>query len=174
MLKIFGAFFTLIILFSTTAVAQISQPWERLAPPGTGFVVMLPGKPEETAASKETFTSRLFTLVAKDGTSPRAVYLAGFGEYAPTVKFDPQAELEANRDNFIKAIPGMRMLDTRRITLDGRLGLEFTGESAQYHVTSRVYVAGNRVFQLAVMVFKGIDERANINKYFDSFAFLTD
>src|SRR5688572_15829660 len=107
MLKHAAAFLALLIFFTTSA-AQTTQPWLRLAPEGTGFAVMLPGKPEEQISNKENFSFRLFTLVAKDGATPRAIYLVGWGEYAPGVTFDIQAELAANRDNFIKEIPGMR------------------------------------------------------------------
>jgi len=173
MLRLPAAFLTLFILLATTT-AQTAQPWARLAPTGTGFAVMLPGTPEEQSSTKGQFTSRLYTLITKDGTTPRAIYLVGYGEYALSVKIEPQAELEANRDNFIKELPGMRLIESHKITLDGRLGLEFTGESERANVTSRVYVAGNRVFQLAVMVFKGMDEKANVNKFFESFAFTTN
>lgn len=173
MLKIPATLLTLLLLV-TTVSGQTTEPWFRLAPTGTGFVVMLPAKPEEQASSKEQFSSRLFTLVTKDGTTPRAIYLAGWGEYAASVRINTQAELEANRDNFIKELPGMKLLGTQKITLDGRPGIEFTGESDRANVVSRVYVVGNRVFQLAVMVFKGMDERTNVNKFFDSFAFTTN
>jgi hypothetical protein len=173
MLKHAAAFLALLVFFTTSA-AQTTQPWIRLAPEGTGFAVMLPGKPEEQISNKENFSFRLFTLVAKDGATPRAIYLVGWGEYAPGVKFDTQAELAANRDNFIKEIPGMRLLGTQKITLDGRPGIEFTGESEQTSAVSRVYVVGQRVFQMAVMTFKGMDERVNANKFFDSFAFTTN
>jgi len=170
MLKIPAALLTLFLLLATTS-AQTAEPWVRLAPTGTGFAVMLPGKPEEKASTKGQFSSRLFTLITKDGATPRAIYLAGWGEYAASVRIVTQAELEANRDNFIKELPGMRLIGTQKITLDGRPGIEFTGESERASVISRVYVVGNRVFQLAVMVFKGIDEKTNVNKFFDSFAF---
>lgn len=173
MLKHAAALLGLLVFFST-AVAQTNQPWIRLAPEGTGFAVMLPGKPEEQLSNKDQFSYRLFTLIAKDGATPRAIYLVGWGEYAPSVRFETQAELEANRDNFIKELPGMRLLGTQRSMLDGRPGIEFTGESEQASVISRVYVVGRRVFQLAVMTFKGMDERANANKFFDSFAFTTN
>jgi hypothetical protein len=169
-----AAIFLAFLVFLTTTTAQTTEPWIRLAPEGTGFAVMLPGKPEEQISNKEQFSSRLFTLIAKDGTTPRAIYLVGWGEYAPSVKFEIQAELEANRDNFIKELPGMRLLGTQKITLDGRPGIEFTGESEKASVVSRVYVVGKRVFQLAVMSFKGMDEKANTNKFFDSFAFTTN
>jgi hypothetical protein len=172
MLKLHACILMLLTLL-TTASVQTNEPWIRLAPEGTGFAVMLPGKPEEKADNKGQFSSRLFTLITKDGTTPRAIYLVGWGEYAASVKIETQAELEANRDNFIKELPGMKLLGTQKITLDGRPGIEFTGDSERASVVSRVYVVGHRVFQLAVMVFKGMDEKVNVNKFFDSFAFTT-
>jgi hypothetical protein len=173
MLKHAAALLALLVFF-TTATAQTTQPWIRWAPEGSGFALMLPGKPEGEIIKKDQFSGSLYTLVAKDGTTPRAIYLVGWGEYAPSVKFETQAELEANRDNFVKAVPGMRLLGTQKITLDGRPGIEFTGDSERASLVSRVYVVGNRVYQLAVMVFKGIDETTNVNKFFDSFAILTN
>ena len=170
----FAAAFLILLVLLSTASAQTDQPWIRLAPENTGFAVMLPAKPEEQVNTKENFSSRLFTLLTKDGATPRAFYLMGWGEYAPSVKLNTQAELEANRDNFIKEIPGMRLLGTQKISLDGRPGIEFTGESNQASVVSRVYVVGNRVYQLAVMVSKGMEEKQNMNKFFDSFAFTTN
>jgi len=165
-----SALLTVLFLFLTVS-AQTDQPWMRLAPATSGFAVMLPGEPQEEPFNKDQFTSRLYTFILKDGSTPRAIYLAGIGEYAASVRINPQAELEANRDNFIKALGDTRLTESHNITLDGRQGLEFSGDSARASVVSRVYVVGNRVYQLAVMVFKGIDEKKNVAKFFDSFAF---
>jgi hypothetical protein len=146
--------------------------WVRLAPTDGGFAIMVPGQAEEQSFNKEQiFTSRIYTVILKDGGNGRAIYLAGFGDYAASVKIDPLTELNANRDNFIKELPGMKLIESHNTTLDGRLGIEFTGESSQATVTCRFYVKGNRVFQLAAMVFKGVDEKKNVDKFFDSFAF---
>ncbi len=159
-------------LFLTFTKSQTTDAWVRLAPPGGGFVVMVPGQAEEQNFNKpEVFSSKIYTVVVKEGSQPRALYLAGFGDYAPTVKLDPQTELNLNRDNFIKEMQGMKLLQSRSITLDSRLGIEFTGESNQAKVTCKFYIRGNRVFQLAVMVFTGADEARNVNMFFDSFAF---
>jgi hypothetical protein len=146
--------------------------WVRLAPPDSGFVVMVPGQAEEQTANKgEIFTSKIYMVIVKEGGTGRAIYLAGVGDYASSIKIDPLTELNANRDNFIKELSGMKLVESHNTTLDGRLGIEFTGESNQATVTCRFYVKGNRVFQLAAMVFKGIDEKKNVAKFFDSFAF---
>lgn len=154
-----------------SAVAQANE-WQRLAPTGAGYAVMIPGKPEEQSINQDQYNARLYTLTIKDGTSPRVIYLAGVGDYAATVKVDPQTELPADRDNFIKGLPGMKLLESHSITLDGRPGIELTGESDQVTVTARFYIKGNRVYQLAALVFKGVNEKENVTKFFDSFAFV--
>lgn len=163
----------LTIALSLTAVSAQSPEWIRLAPAGGGFAVMVPSQPEEQTFNKELFTSKIYTAVVKDAAAARAIYLAGVGDYVPSVKIDPQGELNANRDNFIKELAGMKLLESRNISLDGRPGIEFTGESDRATVTCRFYVRGNRVFQLAAMIFKGVDETKNVSKFFDSFAFTT-
>ncbi|HEY8227181.1 MAG TPA: hypothetical protein VIG25_18040 [Pyrinomonadaceae bacterium] len=171
MSKLIGFLIPLLLLV-TSVTAQSDDTWVRLAPTGGGFAVMVPGKAEEQSFNKEEiFKSKIYTVILKNGSDGRAIYLAGFGDYAASVKIDPQAELNANRDNFIKELPGTRLLESHTITLDGRPGIEFTGDSDRATVTCRFYVAGNRVFQLAAMVFKGVDEKKNVNRFFDSFAF---
>lgn len=161
---------TLIVLISS-AVAQTNE-WQRLAPTADGYAVMLPGKPEEQSINKDQYTASLYMLTVKDSSSPRVIYLAGVGDYAATIKVDPQTELPADRDNFIKQLPGMKLIESHNITLDGRPGIELTGESDQATVTARFYLKGNRVYQLAALVFKGSNEKENVTKFFDSFAFI--
>jgi len=168
----FTSLVVILLACATIASAQITDNWVRLAPADGGFAVMVPGKADEQSFNKDqVFTSKIYTVILKQGETGRAVYLAGVGDYAPSVKIDPLTELNANRDNFIKELSGMKLTESHNTTLDGRLGIEFTGESNQATVTCRFYVKGNRVFQLAVMVFKGVDEKKNVDKFFDSFAF---
>jgi len=161
---------TLIVLIGSV-VAQTNE-WQRLAPAAGGFAVMIPGKPEEQSINKDQYSANLYILTIKDSSSARVIYLAGVGDYAATVKVDPQIELPADRDNFIKELPGMKLIESHNITLDGRPGIELTGESEQTTVTARFYLRGNRVYQLAALVFKGANEKANVTKFFDSFAFI--
>ena len=166
--------FLLLTLLACASIgsAQMGDNWVRLAPPDGGFAIMVPGQAEEKTEKKgEIFTSKIYMVIVKEGGTGRAIYLAGFGEYAPSIKLDPLTELNANRDNFMKELSGMKLVESQNITLDGRLGIEFTGESNQATVTCRFYIKGNRVFQLAALVFKGIDEKKNVGKFFDSFAF---
>ncbi len=139
--------------------------WVKVSPAGGGFAIMMPAKPEEKVEPSDEFTFHLFTV-----TADKAIYLASYGDYAPSIKLNPEGELLANRDNFLKGVSA-KLIDSKKIILDGRAGLEFTGESDQASFKSRVYLFGNRVHQIAVAVFKGQDDTDNVNRFFASFTF---
>jgi hypothetical protein len=139
--------------------------WVKVAPVGGGFSIMMPSKPEEKIEPSDEFTFHLFTV-----TGEKAIYLASYGDYAPSIKLDPDGELLANRDNFLKGVKA-KLIESRKIVLDGHPGLEFTGESDQASFKSRVYLFGNRVHQIAVAVFKGQDDTDNMNRFFASLTF---
>ena len=164
--------FVTLLLFMGPVAAQTPTPWVRLAPAGAGYSVMLPGKAEEQTVSNDRFSATLYTLTTKDGSSNRVIYLVRVGEYTSPVKVDPRVKLPADRDSFINGLPGMKLIESHDITLDGRSGIELTGESDTTTVTARFYVKGNRVYQLAAVVFKGMDEKENVMKFFESFAFM--
>ena len=159
--------FLLLFLAIFSSVLAQTPPWIRFAPPGSGFVVMLPAQPKEQTDTKDEFTLHLYSVSAG-----KTIFLVGYGDYAPSVRLDPQTELEANRDNFNKSLKAT-LLRSSNINMDGRAGLEFTSETSQVDLKSRVFLVKNRVFQLATMVRKGNDESNNVDKFFDSFAFVT-
>lgn len=154
------------LLFSS-ALAQTYNGWIRFSPKGAGFVVMLPGEPKEDTDVKPNFTTHMYTV-----TVGKAIFLVGYGQYAPGVHLDPQKELEANRDNFNKGLKAT-LLTSRSFELDGRVGLEFTSETSGVDLKSRVFLVDNKVFQLATLVFKGNDETRSVDRFLDSFAFTT-
>jgi hypothetical protein len=159
-----------LILFLTFLIAPSifafqATDWVKVAPFGGGFTVMMPGKPQEEVKPGEDFTSHLFTI-----TTDKAIYLAAYGDYAPTTKLNVAGELVANRDNFLKALDA-KLIDSKEISMDGHTGLEFTGESDQASFKSRVYLFGSRIHQIGVAVFKGKDDAANVDRFFGSFSF---
>jgi len=166
MRRVLVAAFTLLLL-STVGTAQSNQEWIRFSPPNSDFVIMMPAQPKEQVQTKETFSTHLFTL-STDGT----IYLIGYGDYAPSVKIDPQKELEANRDNFNKGVKAT-LLTSKSYDMDGRLGLEFTSETPKADLKSRVFIVGNRVYQIAALVFKGSNQASNVDKFLDSFVITT-
>jgi hypothetical protein len=154
-----------ILIWALAASAFQTGEWIKVSPAGAGFSVLMPAKPEEEIKSSDDFTSHLFSI-----TTDKVIYLAGYGEYAPSIKLSADAELTLNRDRFLRGL-NANLLASRQITLDGHPGLEFTGESEQASFKSRVYLSGNRVYQVAVAVLSGKTDHENVDRFFASFAF---
>ena len=156
---------TIFVLVCALAVsAAQSAEWIKVSPLGAGFSVLMPAKPEAEVKSTEDFTSHLFSI-----TTDKTIYLAGYCDYAPSIKLSVDAELTANCDKFLKGL-NATLVASKQITLDGRPGLEFTGESEQASFKSRVYLSGNRVYQVAVAVLSGKTDSDNVDRFFASFA----
>jgi len=156
------------LLAFALSLSAYQSEWVKVAPVGGGFSIMMPGKAEEKVDPSDQFTFHLFTV-----TTDKTIYLAGWGDYAASIKLDPEAELVANRDNFLKGV-NATLVDSKKITLEGRAGLEFTGESSQASFKSRVYLFGNRVHQIAVAVMKGQEDTDNVNRFFTSLSFASN
>lgn len=149
--------------------------WLKLTSEEGRFSVLMPGPdaPKDQSATKTDprlgpYTVHLFTKRAEKG-----VFMAGWVDYAPTLNLDVQAEINANRDNFLKGVKA-RLTSERAVRLDGHPGLEFTAESDQAMFKSRVYVVGKRPYQLIAVTFKGLDDAANVDAFFSSFQLKRD
>ena len=158
---------TILLSLASSLQAFQTDTWIKFAPADGGFSVMLPAQPKEMESTPvKDFTAHTFGLVVGG-----AVYVICYGDYAPSVHLNTDAELLANRDNFVKGLDGSAT-STTKIDLDGRKGIEFTGESSRYNLESRVFISGNRVYQVAVGVEKGTDNAANNARFLRSFAFI--
>lgn len=131
------------------------------------FSVLMPEVPTDktqTVGSQHgPYTTHLF--IVRDTTS---VYLIGWVDYDPSFNFNRQAELEANRDNFVKGI-NAKLLTTRPTMIDGYSAIEFTAETAERIFKSRVYLVGRRPYQIVIGSPKGQDDTALVNRFFNSF-----
>lgn len=142
--------------------------WVRFKSELGRFSVLMPEIPVEkpgttTQSPHGPYTTTL--LVVRDATS---VYLIGWVDYAPEFNFNRQAELEANRDNFIKGIEG-KLVTTRTTVIDGYSAIEFVAETADRTFKSRVYLVGRRPYQIVIGSPKGQDDSVNANRFFNSF-----
>ena len=161
-------------LLPIPVLAQASAPpaaqtaWSRFAPQEGRFTVLMPGTPQrsETPVLEGPGSpgrSVIYTSVVPDG-----VFLAGWADYAPDFKFDNQAELAANRDNFVKGVQG-RLLATRAITLGGAPGMEFDVEKPGAWVArARLYIVGGRPYQLIAINPGTAIDAARATRFFDS------
>lgn len=160
-----AASLALLLYFAQGIAGSQGSEWIKVAPIGGGFSVMMPAKPEEEVQPGDDFTTHLFKVMTDN-----ALYTVAYGDYAPSVRFNVDDELVANRDNFLKGL-NATLKTTKPITIDGRKGIEFTSENAQAGFKSRVFIFGTRFYQIAVAVLRGEDDAEKSNRFFASFEF---
>ena len=147
--------------------AMDASGWVKFISDDGHFSVLMPEMPSDKSETVDSqhgpYTTHLF--VVRDATS---VYLIGWVDYDPSFNFNRQAEIEANRDNFVKGI-NATLLSTRPTVIDGYSGLEFTAETADRVFKSRVFLVGRRPYQIVIGSPKGMDNTALVSKFFNSF-----
>jgi hypothetical protein len=141
--------------------------WVKFTSPEGHFSVLMPETPQDKSETVDSahgpYTTHLF--IVKDTTS---VYLIGWVDYDPSFNFNRQAELEANRDNFVKGISAT-LVSTRPTVVDGYSGLDFTAETVDRVFKSRVFLVGRRPYQIVIGSPKGFDDTALTDRFFSSF-----
>jgi hypothetical protein len=147
--------------------AMDSAGWVKFTSDTGNFSVMVPETPTEKTETTDSahgpYTTHLF--IVRDTTN---VYLIGWVDYDPSFNFNRQAELEANRDNFVKGLSA-KLLTTRPTVIDGYSAIEFTAETTDRIFKSRVYMVGRRPYQIVIGSPKGTDDVANVTRFFRSF-----
>ena len=141
--------------------------WVKFTSPEGHFSVLMPEIPQDKAETVDSahgpYTTHLF--IVKDQVN---VYLIGWVDYDPSFNFNRQAELEANRDNFVKGIEA-RLVSTRPTIIDGYSAIEFTAETADRVFKSRVLMVGRRPYQIVIGSPLGQDDSVNVKRFFNSF-----
>jgi hypothetical protein len=132
------------------------------------FSVLMPGVPEDpevktTPSEHGPYTTHMIIL-----KNPPNIFLVGWVDYDPSFNFNRQAEIEMNRDNFVKGL-NATLLTSRHLTIDGYAALEFTAEVGDRFFTSRVYMVGRRPYQIVVGSQKGVDISTTVSRFFNSF-----
>ena len=127
----------------------------------------MPSIPEDKAETTQSdhgpYTTHLF--VVRDDTN---VFLIGWVDYDPSFNFNRQAELEANRDNFVKGI-NATLISTRSLVIDGYSAIEFTAETADRTFKSRVFMVGRRPYQIVIGSPKDEPDSGATARFFNSF-----
>jgi len=141
--------------------------WARYNSVAGRFSVLMPETPEDKAETTPSdhgpYTTHLF--IVRD---TKNIYLIGYVDYDPSFNFNRQAELEANRDNFVKGISAT-LTSTRATTIDNFPVIEFTADTADRTFRSRVYMVGRRPYQIVIGYPKGEADAVATNRFFGSF-----
>ena len=169
MTKKIPAVLSLVLLAALNAWAQTPAGWVKFSPAGSPFNVLMPAQPKEEKKTSESphgpYTTTLFSSVSPG----REIYLVGWVDYDPKFNFGVQAELEANRDNFLKAVKAT-LLSTTPVKLGTHPGIEFKAEvEGRADIVSRVYIVGRRPYQLIALTPAGGGRSAAVERFFTSF-----
>jgi hypothetical protein len=161
---------SLAIAICSTIGLSLPFDWITLTSAAGKFSILMPGPtaPQDqvgrTEASKlGPYTTHIFVQRSESG-----VFLAGWVDYAPGANINRQAEIAANRDNFIKSLKAT-LKSTREITFQGQSAVEFTGDVNGRAIRSRVYMIGQRPYIIAAVTDAGIDDSQNVSRFLDSF-----
>ena len=159
--------FASLIAHAQETTKQSSDSWIRFESRVGQFTVLLPEMPSQKLEAQQSsagpYTTHLFTAKLKD-----TVFVVGWVDYDKKFKFAAQNELNANRDNFIKGIKGT-LVNSKNATFNGYQSLEFTAETSDTIYRSRVLIVGHRPYHVMTGTTKGIDDSANITRFFESF-----
>lgn len=152
---------------TTPPVKMDNGGWVNFTSEDGRFSVLMPETPTDKTETVDSahgpYTTHLF--IVRDTTS---VYLIGWVDYDPSFNFNRQAELEANRDNFVKGI-NARLLSSRPTIIDGYSAIEFTAETDDRIFKSRVYMVGRRPYQIVIGSPKEQDDSVSVKRFFNSF-----
>ncbi|MSO29939.1 MAG: hypothetical protein EXQ48_03210 [Acidobacteria bacterium] len=142
----------LLLVLSAVAPVRGQDGWTTYTPSGSNFSILVPMAQKVLPVDKDTTAGGSYQVHLYRIRTPARIYIFGWTDYHEAVNVE--GELNANRDNFVKALTG-KLLGETRIMLDGVSGREFTGENANGFFISRVYASGTRAYQAAVLILTG-------------------
>lgn len=154
-----------------------SSAWQKFAPRGAGFSVMMPGLPDETSKEVGPNATNLSEYRVKtDGT-----------EYVVGVLLNFPAEMLRNPDfmaKYFEILPTAMMRSSeyagrnyklhsqRSISVSDHPGRQYKMDSAAYTCTMRVVVAEHSIYVMAVESEKAKLSTENVEKFLASFTLL--
>jgi hypothetical protein len=169
-MKTFPALCLMLFAVSIASGFQTSD-WVKFNSPAGNFSILLPKQPtEEKKTTATPYPSHTATMYLANVTGQ--LYLVGWVDYEPSFVFNTVKELEANRDNMVKALNG-KLLTSNRIVFGTYQGLDFTGEflsrDRQFLFKAKVFIVGKRPYILTYVFPQGEESIPNRNRFFSSF-----
>jgi len=160
--------------FKLTADEQTAnQPdWLEFAVPEGGFTILMPGKPEKeiipvTIPGEET-SMYFYSFTSPEGTA----FIASYSDMNLDVASEDKVKmfLDGVREGQVKSNKANKLIAEKSITLAGYPGREFTIKTPAGITISRVYLVGNRVYQLFFVKPAGYqDGEKSGQRFLDSF-----
>jgi hypothetical protein len=143
-----------------------------------GFSIVAPYALQETSQSvnTEAGTIEVHMFIAEQG---QEAWLVGYSDYPEEIvqASDPEAILAGARDGAVANVNGQLVSDTE-ISLDGYPGREFSASVTQngqdFVLRQRVFLVGNRLYQMVVIVPKGTESSTEVEDFLHSFQLIAE
>lgn len=148
--------------------------WEPLNSAEGRFKVLLPAKPAVEKKEVDSPVGKL-TLYAYSAANDRGYFLASYGDYPAEPRDAANAEtvLDAVQAGVLKGIEAEALAGARKISLGGFSGREFSAKKEMQGMKVvfnwRIYLAGRRLYQLAVVTPETPAPSPAVAKFFSSF-----
>jgi len=176
MLKKASAFAALLVLLTCghAFAQQPVAPWQKFTSPEGRFSVLMPAKPVVETKDVDSPVGKL-TLYAYSASNNTGFFLASFGDYPAEPKDAANAEtvLDAVQSGVLKGIEAEASAGAKKISLGGFSGREFSAKKEMQGMKVvfnwRIYLAGRRLYQLAVVTQDTAVPSPEITKFFTSF-----
>ena len=154
-------------LGSGAAVAE--ERWQALTIPATGFTVEMPGEPTRQQDMTEGGL-RYVLYTAED--DPVRDYVAGVQEIAAdAVAKGAEQIYDRARDSLVRSTAG-KVRAERKVKCDGVDGREIiidaTDDTGVNTLIDRIFLKGNRLYQLGAIVPRGTEHDAVVMRFLDS------
>jgi hypothetical protein len=152
---------------------ETPEPANLFKPEGGGFSIVPPYALQETSQTVDTEAGPLEIrmFAAEQG---QQAWLVGYSDYPEELvqASDPAAMLAGVRDGAVSNVNGQLVSDVEA-TLAGYPGREFsatvTQNGQEMVMRERVYLVGNRLYQILVVVPKGEENSQEVEAFFESF-----
>ena len=139
----------------STGAQAASAEWVKLASPEGRFIIACPTPPSHKAWQEEDVSAGKPRIVHvyQCGNAALSVVVA-YADYPAGTRIDPDAELTANRDTFLKRVEATPVSSKPFLYQPGPAktlpALDVEAKSAQRNYRSFGIVDGDRVYQVAV------------------------
>lgn len=158
----------------STGRSLASSSWQKFAPEGTGFSVMMPGLPDENSKELGPGAANLKAYRLKTGET----------EYVVGVLLDFPGELLQRPDfmaKYFELVPQMMMRSPeyvgrnyklssqRNITINDHPGRQYKMDSADYTCTMRIILTERSIYITSVESAKASLSTENVEKFLASF-----
>ena len=144
--------------------------WREFSQPDFGFVVRLPSEPFKQTIKINPNDSRLDLHLWMAKGEGVLIYQAAFQQLlaAPNDQTKIKVLLDSFRDGIASGV-GAKVTTEKQITLDSFPGREFKMQAEALRATTRIYLAGSRVYMLTVLNAVGEVGPKVTEEYFASF-----